>query len=94
MSQLEKELKKNIKEEQDSRSITMKQYEKKLADQKSELGAKITSLETDLSNLKKIKTSLEEKYEALKKLNDNNEKIIIELSTFQFELASILKLIL
>lgn len=80
MSQAEKELKKTLKEDQDSRAIMAKQYEKKLADQKTELNGKIKSLEGDLANLKKIKTSLEEKYEALKNLNDNNEKIIVELS--------------
>jgi hypothetical protein len=80
MVQAEKELKKTLKEEQESRVITTKQYEKKLTDQKSELNGKILSLESDLTNLKKIKTSLEEKYEALKNLNDNNEKIIVELS--------------
>lgn len=80
MSQAEKELKKTLKEDQDSRAIMAKQYEKKLADQKTDLNGKIKSLEGDLANLKKIKLSLEEKYEALKNLNDNNEKIIVELS--------------
>lgn len=80
MVQAEKELKKTLKEEQESRVITTKQYEKKLTDQKSELNGKILSLESELTNLRKIKTSLEEKYEALKNLNDNNEKIIVELS--------------
>jgi uncharacterized protein (DUF3084 family) len=80
MTQNEKELKKNIKDEQDSRLITTKQYEKKLTDQYTDLNGKLTTLETELTNLKKIKFSLEEKYQALKNLNDNNEKIIVELS--------------
>ena len=78
----EKELKKSLKEEQDLRSITMKQYEKKLADQKADHDNKMARLESELSSLNNLKISLEGKYESLKNLNDNNEKIIIELSEF------------
>ena len=76
----EKEIKKSLKEEQDLRSITMKQYEKKISDQKTELQAKISSLENDIKTFNQLKISLEQKYESLKNLNDNNEKIIVELS--------------
>ena len=76
----EKEIKKSLKEEQDLRSITMKQYEKKMSDQKVELQAKISSLENDIKTFNQLKISLEQKYDSLKNLNDNNEKIIVELS--------------
>jgi hypothetical protein len=79
-STVEKELKKSLKEEQELRTIQMKQYEKKIADQKTELQAKITALETDLSQLNAIKVNLEQRFESMKSLNDNNEKIIVELS--------------
>ncbi len=76
----EKELKKTLKDEQELRSITMKQYEKKMNDQKVEYENKLKLLENELSSLNNLKISIEEKYESLKNLNDNNEKIIIELS--------------
>jgi hypothetical protein len=76
----EKELKKTLKDEQELRSITMKQYEKKMNDQKVEYENKLKLLENELNSLNNLKISIEEKYESLKNLNDNNEKIIIELS--------------
>jgi hypothetical protein len=82
MANSEKEMKKTLKEEQELRSITMKQYEKKMSDQKAELQAKINGLENDLKNFNQLKISLEQKYDSLKNLNDNNEKIIVELSNF------------
>ncbi len=80
MTQSDKELKKNFKDEQELRHIQMKQYEKKLADQKNELENKIKTLETELNNINLVKKNLDEKYENLKMLNENNEKIITELS--------------
>jgi hypothetical protein len=79
-STVEKEMKRTLKDEQELRTIQMKQYEKKLADQKSELQAKIASLETELGQLNAVKNNLEQRFESMKNLNDNNEKIIIELS--------------
>lgn len=81
MTNAEKDLKKALKEEQETKNITVKQYEKKLTDQKYELNRKIAALDAEVANLNKIKATLEEKYETLKNLNENNEKIIIELST-------------
>ena len=46
LQNVEKELRKNVKEEKDSQGITMKQYEKKLVEQKSELDLRIKNLET------------------------------------------------
>jgi chromosome segregation ATPase len=83
MSTAEKELKKTLKDEQEMRSITMKQYEKKLSDQRNELESKVKALECEINNLSQLKLSLENKYECLTNLNDNNEKIINELSNFQ-----------
>lgn len=80
MQETEKEVRKQLKDEQDSQSITMKQYEKKLTDQKTELQAKIKGLETENKSLLDLKTSLDQKYENLKNLHENNEKIITELS--------------
>lgn len=76
----EKDLKKTLKDEQELRSITMKQYEKKLSDQKSDYENKLSRLDNELNSLNNLKISIEEKYESLKNLNDNNEKIIVELS--------------
>jgi hypothetical protein len=92
MSTAEKELKKTLKDEQEMRSITMKQYEKKLSDQRSELESKVKALECEMGNLNQLKLSLENKYECLKNLNDNNEKIITELSKFYFHLIIVLGL--
>jgi chromosome segregation ATPase len=80
LSSSEKELKKTIKEEQETKMVTVKQYEKKLTDQKTELNAKIAGLEAELANLSRLKNNLEQKFDALKNLNESNEKIIIELS--------------
>jgi DNA repair exonuclease SbcCD ATPase subunit len=91
---LEKELKKTLKDEQELRTIQMKQYEKKIADQKAELQAKIASLETELGQLKAIKVNLEQKFESLKNLNDNNEKIIVELSKISFVYFLVSKFVL
>ena len=76
----EKELRKSLKEEEESRAITMKQYEKKLADQKNEFQNKINGLEVDLANLTNLNKELEQKVASLKICNQKNENIIIELS--------------
>ena len=76
----EKELKKSLKEEEDSRAIMMKQYEKKISDQKSELDNKINSLQVEISNMDEINKDLEQKFKSLKASNENNENIIIEIS--------------
>lgn len=78
----EKETKKSLKEEQELRTIQMKQYEKKLSDQKTEMQSKITSLEGEVNRLSQLKSSLEQKNEQIKQLNDKNEKIIVELSNY------------
>jgi len=88
MSTADKELKKTLKDEQEMRSITMKQYEKKLSDQRNELESKLKAFECETNNLNQLKLSLENKYECLKNLNDNNEKIINELSNFLFFLET------
>ena len=82
LQNVEKELRKNVKEEKDSQGITMKQYEKKLVEQKSELDLRIKNLESEIKSLSDLKKSLDQKYENLKNLHDNNEKIIVELSEF------------
>ena len=83
LQNVEKELRKSLKEEKDSQGITMKQYEKKLVEQKSELDLKIKNLESEIKSLSDLKKSLDQKYENLKNLHDNNEKIIVELSEFK-----------
>ena len=83
LQNVEKELRKSLKEEKDSQGITMKQYEKKLVEQKSELDLKIKNLESEIKSLSDLKKSLDQKYENLKNLHDNNEKIIVELSKFK-----------
>lgn len=88
MKTAEKELRKILKEEQDTKGITAKQYEKKLNDQKTELQNKINSLEAEIKNLSQIKQNLEEKNQSLKNLYENNEKIVVELSTKHFNFFS------
>lgn len=80
MTANEKDLKKSLKEELETREITAKQYEKKLSDLKNDLQTKINNLELELKNLTQLKISLEQKNESLKNLYENNEKIVIELS--------------
>lgn len=77
---VEKELKKDLQNEKDSQVITMKQYEKKLSSQRAELEDKIKGLETEVKTLGNLKTSLDEKYEKLKNLHENNESIIAQLN--------------
>lgn len=77
---VEKDLRKNLKDEENIRTTTVKHYEKKLQDQKFEMQSTINSLENELKQLKELKLNLEERIEHFKSLNDNNEKIINELS--------------
>ena len=77
---VEKELKKNLQNEKDSQAVTMKQYEKKLDIQRIELEEKIKGLETEVKTLANLKTSLDEKYDKLNNLHENNENIIVQLN--------------
>ena len=76
----ERELRKTLREEQELRVIQMKQYEKKLSDQKSEFQAKVSNLEAELATFNTVKSNLEQRLQSVSSLNDKNEKIIIELS--------------
>jgi hypothetical protein len=82
MQETEKEIKRLLKQEQDSQSITMKQYEKKLLDQKNDMQTMIDSLKIENQKLTDLKISIDQKYDNLKNLHENNEKIIVELSQF------------
>lgn len=78
----EKEFKKTLKDEQDTRSTLMKQYEKKLSDQKNEFNLQIKSIEENYNNLKQIKENLESQIIHLENINKENERIIKELSEY------------
>lgn len=78
--QSERELKKAVREEKEATGTLMRQYERKLSDQRSELEASVKGLQAEVKSLSDLKTSLDQKYENLKNLHENNEKIIVELS--------------
>ena len=80
----EKDMKKSIKDEQEIRTTMMKQYERKLADQKLELNLQFKSLDDDYKNLKQIKENLESQIANLESIKIENERIINELSTSLF----------
>lgn len=84
LQESDKDLKKMLKEEQESQSITMKQYEKKLSEQKNDLQTKLKNLELENKTLCDLKNSLDQKYEKLTNLHENNEKIIVELSILKY----------
>jgi hypothetical protein len=80
LEQSERDLKRAVKEEKDSVAVVMKQYEKRLSDQRAELEASVGALQAEVKSLGDLKTSLDQKYENLRNLHENNEKIIVELS--------------
>ena len=80
LSANEKDLKKAIKDEQEIRATMMKQYEKKLLDQKNELNQQFKSLEEEHRTLRLIKENLESQISNLESIKMENERIINELS--------------
>ncbi len=73
-------LRKEAKDLGEEKVVLMKQYEKRLMEQKLEMESKIGKLEKEIGSLGDLKKSLDEKYENLKKLYENNENIIAELT--------------
>jgi hypothetical protein len=78
----EKDLKKSLRDEQEIRTTIMKQFEKKMNDQKNELNLQFKSLENEFNNLKQFKENLESQVENLESIKIENERIINELSMF------------
>jgi hypothetical protein len=80
----EKDLKAKLKEEKDTIGIQMRQYEKKLADQREEFESKIRKIEGDLLNMTKIKESLDAQVTSLEDINKKYEQTIEDLSKNNF----------
>jgi chromosome segregation ATPase len=75
LNENEKSMKKQLKESEDIRSTILKQYEKKLNDQKNELNNQI-------KQLNKAKDGLESEIASLKTAKKESESRIDELSLF------------
>ncbi len=73
-------LRKEVKEAGEEKAVLMRQYERRLAEQKGEMEGRIGQLEKEVGSLGDLKKSLDEKYENLKRLYENNESIIGELT--------------
>jgi DNA repair exonuclease SbcCD ATPase subunit len=80
LTEAEKELKKQLKEAEDVRATIMKQYEKKLVDQKTELNVQISNKDNQFKQLNKSKEALDSQIALLNTIKQENEKTINELS--------------
>ena len=80
MASAEKELKKSIRDEQDIRATLVRQYEKKLADQRGELDKHKAKLESELKQLQAANEQLTNGYDNAKWLIAKNEKSSQEMS--------------
>lgn len=76
----EKELKAKLKEEKETLGIQMRQYEKKLADQRGDFEVKMRKIEGELLNVAKIKENLDAQVKSLEDVNEKNVQTIEELS--------------